>query len=175
MPLFIDRAPFHCWIDQTRTPPQQHWSVVLPVLVTEEGLPAPPAHASPQDWVFDTGNRGEAFAWRQHLLDADLDPDVRRDLGVVTVTSAFGSKAQLPIRLVDLWLVSNLPTFQGQPWRLELDPGLPFRDVATLPDPNFHRPLIGLRALRRAGLLVEVNCRQDTVSVWTPDVTGQGP
>jgi hypothetical protein len=175
MPLFIDRLPFHSWVDHTRTPPLRHWSVVLPVLVTEINLPAPPANVRPQDWVVDTGNRGEAFAWRKHLLDSGIDPDVSHARGSMTVTSVFGAKERLPVRRIHLWLVSNLPAFHGQPWRLELDPGLPFRDVATLPDPNFHRPLIGLRALRRAGLLVEVNCRQDTVSIWTPDVTGQGP
>ena len=37
-----------------------------------------------------------------------------------------------------------------------------------LPDPQFHRPLIGLRALR-AGLKVDIDCGHATVSVWVPE------
>ena len=36
----------------------------------------PPATATAQVWVFDTGTRGEAFAWRHHLGSTGFDPDV---------------------------------------------------------------------------------------------------
>lgn len=169
VPLFLDRFPFHCWTDRTRTPPQEHWSAVLPVLLTEPGLAAPPANASPQLWVFDTGTRGEAFAWRQHLLGAGLDPDVDRLPSPVLITAAVGGKEALPVCAADLWLVSNLPAFQGAPWHLELLPGLPFRDLATLPDPEFHRPLVGMRALLRARLRAELDFAGKALSLWTPD------
>ena len=39
------------------------------------GVDAAPPVAGVQDWVLDTGNRGEAFAWRYHLVQAGLDPD----------------------------------------------------------------------------------------------------
>ncbi len=169
MPLFLDRFPFHCWMDQTKSPPRELWSVVVPVLVAEQGLPAPLPTVSPQRWVVDTGNRGDAFAWRRHLLTAGLDPAVKRSPRTVSITTAVGGKQRVPVRLADLWLVSNLPALQGSPWRLVLDPGIPFLDVAALPDPEFNRPLIGLRTLCRAGLRVELDCAQDTVSVWTPD------
>lgn len=42
-------------------------------------------------------------------------------------------------------------------------------DIHTLPDPQFQRPLIGIRALRSAGLKVEIDFFHDTVSVWIPD------
>jgi hypothetical protein len=42
-------------------------------------------------------------------------------------------------------------------------------DVLTLPDPQFQRPLIGVKALRAAGLKAEIDSAHDTVSVWTPD------
>jgi hypothetical protein len=42
--------------------------------------------------------------------------------------------------------------------------------VPTLPDPQFQRPLIGIRALRTAGLRLEIDFAADTVSVRTPDV-----
>jgi hypothetical protein len=41
--------------------------------------------------------------------------------------------------------------------------------VPTIPDPEFQRPLIGIRALRSAGLRAEIDFRQDTISIWTPD------
>jgi hypothetical protein len=173
--LFIDRLPFHCWVDQTRTPPQPHWSIVLSILLTEPGLTVPPATATAQVWVFDTGTRGEAFAWRHHLVSAGLDPDVDRLPLPVTITSALAGRESLPVRRALLWLVSNLPALAGTPWRLELLPGLPFRDVATLPDPEFHRPLLGLRPLLRAGLRIELEFAQKTLSLWTPDAGQAAP
>jgi hypothetical protein len=43
--------------------------------------------------------------------------------------------------------------------------------VPALPDPQFQRPLIDIRALRSARLRVETDFASDTVSVWTPDLT----
>jgi hypothetical protein len=169
VPLFIDRLPFVSWTDQTRTPPRTHWSVVLPVLVSEPGLPGPPPNAPLLYWALDTGHRGAALAWRRHLLDAGLDPDVQRVRGGVNITTALGGRTPVPVRLADLWLVSNVPALAGAVWRLELDPGVAFNDVMALPDPNFNRPLIGLRTLRTAQLRVEIDFNASTVSVWTPD------
>jgi hypothetical protein len=170
--LLLDRFPFHCWTDKTRTPPQEYWSIVLPVLLTEPGLAAPPATAISRAWLFDPGTRGEAFAWRQHIVDASLDPDLDRLPNSVAITSALGGKELLPICAADLWLVSNLPALGGTPWHLELLPGLPYRDGPQFPDPEFHRPLIGLRPLLRAGLKVELEFAQKTVSIWVPDKPG---
>ncbi len=168
MPLFLDRFPFQRWVDQTRTPPVQQWVAVLPVLLSEPGLSAPPAGAAPQLWLLDTGSRGEAFAWRHHLLTGGLDPDVGHFPRTVSITSALGGKHSVPSREADLWLVSNLPALQGQPWRLELMQGIPFYDIQALPDPHFNRPLIGTRALRRGRLRVELDFDAAVVSVWVP-------
>ena len=116
----------------------------------------------------DTAYRGAGFAWRRHLLDAGLDPDLFRESRKISLTTAIGGKLMVPVRLADLWLVSNLPNLQGATWRLELDPGISLRDLPNLPDPQFNRPLIGLRALRRAGLRIELDFGKDTLSVWTP-------
>ncbi len=70
MPLFIDKLPFQRWTDATRTPPLSQWTIVLPVALTEPMLLNPPPVASASDWVLDTGNRGEAFAWRHHLMSS---------------------------------------------------------------------------------------------------------
>jgi len=62
VPLFIDRLPFHCWTDSTRTPPLPQWTIVLPIVLTEPMLLQPPSPTTATDWALDTGNRGEAFA-----------------------------------------------------------------------------------------------------------------
>lgn len=169
MPLFIDRLPFHYWEDRTRTPPLAFWTIVLPVLLTETNLMAPTPGIAVQDWVLDTGNRGEGYAWRSHLLQANLDPDQNRLPNPVAITAVVGGKTVVPCREADLWLVSTLAGLANQPYRIALQRGLPFQDVTTIPDPQFQRPLIGIRAFRRAGLRVEIDFAQDTVSVWTPD------
>jgi hypothetical protein len=75
MPLFIDRLPFHQWTDPTRSPALTYWTVMLPIVLTEPTLLRPPPTTLVQDWMLDTGNRGEAFAWRHHLVQAGLDPE----------------------------------------------------------------------------------------------------
>jgi hypothetical protein len=136
--------------------------------LTDAGLPAPPAGSPILEWFLDTGHAAEAFAWRHHLTRAGLDPRQRLAPGAAALTSSLGGKILAPIREVDLWLVSNVPSLQGAPFRLRLERGLPFRDVPAVPDPHYHRPLIGMRALRRAGLRVEIDFAADVVSVWTP-------
>jgi hypothetical protein len=145
-----------------------YWTVVLPIVVAEPSLVAPPPVTRVQEWVLDTGNRGEAFAWRHHLVLANLDPDQGRLPQPMTIRTVAG-KITVPVRDVDLWLVSNLPgSPPPEPYRLVLHRGLPFYDVAVVPDPQFQRPLVGIRALRAAGLRVEIDFGHDTVSVWTP-------
>jgi hypothetical protein len=167
MPLFVDRLPFHQWIDATRSLATMHWTIVLPVIVAEPTLPAPPAATAVQDWALDTGNRGEAFAWRHHLLKAGLDPDQRRFPQTLSIRTVSGQLI-VPQRDVDLWLVSNIPALQATPYRIVLHRGLAFHDTPTLPDPEYQRPLIGIRAMRSAGLRVEIDFAADTISVWTP-------
>jgi hypothetical protein len=129
------------------------------------GLVAPGV-ARAQTWILDTGNRGEAFAWRFHLLQAGLDPDLGRLPQPMSIRTVSG-KITVPVRDVDLWLVSNLPGLH--PYRIVLHRGLPFHDTPTVPDPHFQQPLLGIRALRAAALRVEIDFAHDTVSVWTPD------
>lgn len=170
MPLFIDRLPFHQWTDPTRTPALRYWTVVLPVIPTEPTLLTPPAVSGVQDWVLDTGNRGEAFAWRHHLIQSGIDPDKGRMPQPMTIRTVSG-RITVPVRDVDLWLVSNIPSLSLPPYRISLHRGLPFHDVMTRPDPQFQRPLIGIRALRSARLRVGIDFFRDIVSVWTPDPT----
>lgn len=169
MGLFIDRLPFRRWIDATRTPPYANYAIVLPILLTEPKAQSPPGTLLPEDWVLDTGNRGEAFAWRHHLLQAGLDPDKLR-MGTMGVRTVAG-RVTVPRRDAALWLVSNIPALQASPYLIELHKGLAFNDVPTVPDPELQRPLLGIRAMRTGGLRVEIDFDADTVSVWTPDVS----
>lgn len=140
-------------------------------MLTEPLLTTPPGVALVQFWVLDTGNRGEALAWRQHLLQAGINPDQRRlplSMAIRTVTG----KVSVPVRDVDLWLISHLQGPPLEPYRIVLRRGLPFQDTPTIPDPHFQCPLIGMRALRNAGLRVEIDFAHDSVSVWTPDAIG---
>lgn len=168
MPLFIDQLPFDHWTDVTRKPPLTYWALTLPIIVTEPTLIAPPAIAGIQEWILDTGNRGEAFAWRHHLVQAGVDPDQGRFPFSMSIRTVAG-QLTAPVRDVDLWLVSNLPALRASPHRISLHRGLPFHDVTTVPDPHFQQPLIGIRALRAAGLRVDIDFARDVLSVWTPD------
>jgi hypothetical protein len=169
MPLFIDRLPFRSWTDQTRTPPLTYAAILLPVWLTDPGLAAPGSNSQLQEWVLDTGNTGEGFGWRHHLVQAGLDPDAHRLPGHIRIA---GSAIQQPSRAslteADFWLASNLAAFHSKPFRIRMERGLPFLDLPTRPDPLFNRPLIGMRSLRRAGLRVEIDFAADVVSVWTP-------
>lgn len=168
MTLFIDRTSLHCWTDNSRTPPVRYWSARLPVLLSDAGLIAPPAGVQIQEWAIDTGNTGEALAWRHHLLVAGLDPRVKR-VSTVAIGSTIGLAKQIvPVRSADLWLVSNIAGTTLPPFKIELDPGVPFLDVPTIPDPNLQRPLIGMRSLRRARVRVEFDFAASTISMWTP-------
>jgi hypothetical protein len=80
----------------------------LPIVLTEPTLPNPPPLGLVSDWVLDTGNQGEAFAWRHHLIQAGLDPDQYRTPSSMTIRTVSG-RLTVPILDTDLWLVSNLP------------------------------------------------------------------
>jgi hypothetical protein len=166
VPLFIDHLPLYAWTRRTALSEERLLSVCLPCLLSDpDQKPAP--KAQPQRWALDTRFTGEAYAWRHHLVAAGLDPDRFRN------RSAFlpplgGSPQEFPVRGADLWLVSNIPHLRPTPWRITLRRGIAFRNRRALPDPETNCPLLGLRALERAGLRVAIDFARATVSVWTP-------
>lgn len=164
MVLFIDRLPLYSWVPSRRATPLL--SVSFPVIVTDWGASSHP-RARPQRWALDTRFTGEAYAWRQHLREAGLNPDTRRN-GYVSLTPLGGAPQSFPLRVAALWLVSNLPAWRGWPYRLELAKGIAFRDVGVLPNPDGNSPLLGMRALESAGLKVLIDFAGRTVSVWVP-------
>lgn len=69
--------------------------------------------------------------------------------------------------------MSNIPSLRSAPLRLPLYRGLPFYD-RTPHRPESVYPLLGIRALRRARLRVEIDFGELTLSVWTPGPWYQG-
>lgn len=126
--------------------------------------PLPTAHG--EDWAIDTGATGDAFAWRHHLERSGLDPDTEQ-VGFTAIRQYDGRSVMAPVRRANLWIASNLP--DTRPFRLPLNRGVAFIDaVVGSPDAQLHRPLIGMSALIRAGLKLEIECASRTVSIWTP-------
>ena len=166
MPLFLDRLPLYSWVDESHYPVIRRWSVSLPALLTEPKAGPPVVNAQPHRWVFDPGYTGEAFAWRSHLLEAGLNLTTGLAGSALTRT-ALGTEERLIVRKAGIWLVSNLPSFRDHPFRVALLPGVAVHD-AVVSNAEFHRPLLGMRALLRAGLKVRIDFARATVSVWTP-------
>jgi hypothetical protein len=164
--LFLDRLPLHWWIPSAGG--EKLWSVSVPALVTERNLTIPPAPAFGQRWRIDTGCTGNTYAWRASLLEAGLDPR-RNILGTTRVVFGGGStREDLLVRAGALWLFSNIPALRGDPHRLPLNPGITFVNRDFRGDPGLSTPVIGMRALRSAGLKLEIDCANDTVSLWVP-------
>ncbi len=166
MPLFLDRLPLYSWVDPRHILPVRRWSVSLPAFVVAAELQTPPENLSPQRWVFDSACSFEACAWRSHLEEAGLNPRIKL-AGKAAAYSAFGTREELPIRKAALWLISNIPSLRDKPFRIPLNPGIVFFDRAC-PRPEIFRPLIGLGALIRSGVTLQINSARTTVSIWTP-------
>ena len=147
------------------------FGVPLRLILTEPGVEEPPPGASERIWFFDTGYDGDAFAWRGHILDAGLDPDVRRDHRRTWISSSLSAqRSGLPIRKADLWLVGDALTAQYYPLRLRQ--GVAFKDEPIPPEAaRAARPLVGMRLLLRAKIRIELNLMTRAFSIWVPDGT----
>jgi hypothetical protein len=115
----------------------------------------------------DTRFSGEAFAWRHHLMEAGLNPELSRN-GWAYLIPLAGAPQRFPVRDADIWLVSNIPALRSNPYRIDLRRGITFLDVHSLPNPQSNCPLLGMRALAAAGLKIEIDFPRQTVSVWVP-------
>lgn len=127
----------------------------------------PRRNARPQRWALDTRFTGEAYAWRHHLMEAGLNPDVLRT-GSASLTPLGGTPQEFPLRSAALWLVSNIPALRDTPYLIELDNGIAFRNVHSLPNPESNCPLLGMQALEASGLKILIDFAGETVSVWVP-------
>ena len=159
MALFIDRLSFG------------QEQIVLRVVLAEPGSDSPPPIAQPMTCVLDTGFAGELFGWRRHLELAGLDPDDHRHPKPDRLRASLHAEKPLvlPIRKAEVWLVSNIAQNGPPPLRLELTDGMSFRDEQPPGKMNrLPRMLLGMRALWRAGLRIELDFSRGECSVWTP-------
>lgn len=166
MLLFIDRLPLYSWGSPEAVSGRRLLSVSLPLIVTNRRA-EPRRSARPQRWALDTRFTGEAYAWRHHLMEAGLNPDVLRN-GATYLTPLGSVPQEFPLRGADLWLVSNIPSLRDIPYRIELIDGIAFRNLRSLPNPESNCPLLGMRALESSGLKVLIDFADETVSVWVP-------
>src|SRR5262249_2118086 len=155
------RLPLYSWVPPGVLSDQRLLSVSLPLIVSNPG-PRPSPRARPQRWALDTRFTGEAYAWRHHLREAGLDPRPLRS-GSAFLAPVGGPPLEFPVRSADLWLVSNIPSLRGIPYRIRLNRGVAFRNVPSLPNPESNCPLLGMRALERSGLHVGIDFGTQTV------------
>jgi hypothetical protein len=160
MELFIDREPI------------RKKGIVLTAVVTEPDVDSPPPNLTPQSWILDTGFVGEAFCWRVHLEVAGLNIDVNRFPGFLpghTSLQADQPSVLLPIRMSNMWLISNQAELKERPFRLDFNEGIAFRDDSLPPKwLGRERALIGMKALARAKVKIEIDFSNMTFSLWVP-------
>jgi hypothetical protein len=174
VPLFIDRLPLRETVVDYAGREVITWYPLVPIILTEPKLARPPEEALCRPWKLDSGNALDASGWRFHLEQAGLDSAIRRAPETMRVRSANDAVETLPIRNASLWLVSNIPELRDKPFHLPLYRGLPFFDrVPHRPENVF--PLIGVKAMRRARLKVQINFDALTLSVWVPGRWYEGP
>jgi hypothetical protein len=166
--LFLHRLPLYRWVDPRDRTPISRWSVSLPIIAADpDRLAGPTIGSGPWPrWVFDSGYSGEAFGYRSHLEEVNLSPS-RFLIEPRSLRPAFGRSVAFPTRRLVLWLISNIPGENQHPYRIELNPGFSFHNTPA-PDPRYDRPLIGINALLRAHLRVQLDFAKETISVWTP-------
>ncbi len=171
MELFIEDQPFLAWTDNTRVPPRVHLFVSVDVIPSDPA--AEPTRPQPQRWFLDTCFSGEAYAYGYHLDNAAVAPlpPAWKVMSRLTSSVSSDDPKLLPVQPADLWLVSNRAGADKKLrlFYLALNQGIT-RDDRTLTscDEIHHRALIGVPALVRAGVRVEIDFRRKVVSVWVP-------
>jgi hypothetical protein len=159
---FLNALPF--W-PPGAPPESESLAVLIPVIPTEPDYPPPSATTRPFRWRLDTGCTSDGFISRSDLIEAGLNPN-RPLLPSRPIRTTSGEVVSTGQRSLDLWLVSNIPALRDTPFRIGTNPGL---HVSTATRQVFsHFPILGMRALRRAGLKILLDYRRATASVWVP-------
>ena len=147
------------------------FQIIVWVSVVEKGiaqlhpdLPRIPA-------ILDTGHNHNFSIQEQHLRQwAGLDPRLFPKLGTARVNEELVDK-----RAANIWLHPNVPNQRDQfvdrrPFCLELDDGM-FVFAGRTPETPVagpRLPLVGLRALRRSDLTVNLDCHKARITIRTP-------
>jgi hypothetical protein len=140
--------------------------IVLWVSVTQPGLAQFPIGAPQIPAVLDTGFNSTFLIAEKQLQE--WTGVAAKDLTWIDLLSADGQP--IPLRDADIWIHPNRAYAQDtipgrQPFRLELAEGIGVWPSAI---PGARRlPLLGMRALRGAGVQVHLDCRKGLVSMNT--------
>jgi hypothetical protein len=172
LPTILRKLPFHEAATTLRIPggpavAVKHHQIVLWVSITRPGLPEFPPGARRLPAVLDTGFNGTFLLGEQQLVDwAALTLAELQWVGTLTADGQ-----TIPLREADVWIHPNIPGFRDlladrTPFRLELPGGIAVWPAAL---PGARRlPLLGVAGLRRADLLVLLDCRKCQVWMRTP-------
>jgi hypothetical protein len=160
--LFLADIPF--WPHNAR-PELDALAVVIPIIPTAANRKPPKVDIRPFRWRFDSGCTSDGLIWRSDLLEAGLNPN-RPLVASSALRTPSGEVLSSERRKLDLWLVSNIPALRATPFRIRTSPGV---HVASVHGPmTGHFPILGMSALRRAGLKILLDYRRATASVWVP-------
>jgi hypothetical protein len=143
--------------------------IVLWISITEQGLQPLDPRTPRFPAILDIGCNYNLLINEQHLTAwAGIQPGYLRQLVRMRVAGERVSHLA-----ANAWLHANVPSQRDElasrpPFLLELLPG-----IAVYPakegQPLYPRlPLLGLRAFRRAGLHIAIDCRRARVTIGTP-------
>jgi hypothetical protein len=164
--LPISDAPEKLTISTGQTIAIKSDQVIIWVSITRPGLIKFPEDALRLPAVLDTGFNGTFL-----ISERQLEEWARvkaTDLTWIDLLTADGQP--IPLRDADIWIHPNQPHSRapkagGLPFRLELADGIGVWPTAI---PGARRlPLVGMRALRRAGVHVHLDCQTGLVSMNT--------
>ncbi len=168
--MLFDQAAMHSWTDRTRAASREYWSVRVPVLISDPFLKSPPARQRRQFWTCDIGYTGAAYCLENHLREAGLDPAVWSfERTVANRSSLRPDKVHLPARQVRLWIPCDTSDKQTRYLMFDPHPGVVFGAPRKVLDPEFDRPLIGMKLLANSGLKIELDFVAKTFSIWLMD------
>ena len=152
MTLFIADEPFfEGEVEDPSGEPFQFVEIRLRMAITEPNALAPPEAPALLEFVLDTGG-DYVYVSPEHLVACGV-PLEGPSGGKVLLTLADGSNTEGWRWDVTLWLYSNMPELENQPYRIDPNMGvLVFPESVPLA-----RPLLGLNPLLDARLRIELN------------------
>ncbi len=116
--------------------------------------------------ILDTGHSHNSSIRHEHLIRwAGLDPRWLRRRGDIRI-----GEENVPLYQADVWIHPNVrgkrnQAAGGEPFRLALDTGIAVYPPSMSSAPRL--PLLGLRALRLAGLHLTIDCLRCSVTLRT--------